>query len=129
MTVSGSIGATDVPPPAKLIPASMAQEYIADLEEKLVALDGAPLYLIEDGETGASDDLVLDAKVAIEQGRPSEQVPLFTFLDRCFENGWHFRIWLADDHPDAHTRNVVQVGDAKAAVAAMKRGGVFWNAG
>ena len=126
MTVSGAIKAADVPPPGKLVPASQAQTYIARLEPSLSKLDGAPVYLIDDGETGTSDDLVMDAKEAIWEQRPLEHLPFIVLLERCLKNGWPFRVWLADNHPEAHTLNVARISDTKSAIAALERGGVCW---
>jgi hypothetical protein len=92
MTVSGPIAAGDVPPPGKLVPASQAQPYIARLEADLAKLDGRPVFFIDDGETGTSEDLVMDANEAVQDERPTAGLPIVVLMERCFRNGWSFRL-------------------------------------
>jgi len=129
MTVAGAITAADVPPPGKLVPASQAQTYIAQLEAALTKLDGSPVYLIDDGETGTSDDLVMETKEAICEKRPTDNLAFIVLLNRCFAQKWSFRVWLAGNQTNAHVRNVSLVADVASTVAALERGGVCWHAG
>src|SRR6185312_11778767 len=99
ITISGSITAADVPAPAVLVPASKAQAYIADLEPELAKLDGAPVYFVDDGETGTSEDLVMAANEAANEGRPTDHLPVVVLFERCIRNGWNFRVWLAHNDP------------------------------
>src|SRR5690348_3910690 len=111
MTISGAIKADDVPASAQLIPARNAQAYVANLEPALAKLDGAPVFLVDDGESGTSHNLVSEIGDAIVGDRPLEEIPIVTLLTKCFRNGWSFRVWLADNDPEAHTKNTTTVSN------------------
>src|SRR5260221_1064800 len=129
MTVSGPIAENDVPPPGRLVPASKAQPYVARLEADLAKLAGSPVFCIDDGETGTSEELVMDANEAATEGKPLAELPVVVLMERCFRNGWNFRVWLADNDPDAHVRRIDAVRDLKAAIASIARSrGVCWHA-
>jgi len=129
MTVSGSIAEADVPLPGRLVPASKAQAYVAGLEAELAKLDGSPVFFIDDGESGTSEELVMEANEAALEGRPIADLPIVVLMERCIRNGWSFRVWLADSDPGAHLRRVDAINDLKSAIAAIaKSRGVCWHA-
>src|SRR5688572_5272108 len=128
MTVSGAHDPSVVPTPAQLVQASVAQEYVADLAKEIEALDGGPVYLLDDGETGTSDAVIMHAKDELWSGGTIENTTLASVLRWCFSNGFNFRIWLADNNPRAHVENAEPVRDFDSAVKALKRGGAYWHA-
>ena len=121
MTVAGSITAGDVPPPGRLVPASKAQPYIARLEADIARLDGSPVYLIDDGESGTSEDLIMETNEALWEERPVAELPLVILLERCFKNNWNFRAWLATNDSEAHVKGLETVGDLRSALEAVRK--------
>jgi hypothetical protein len=129
MTVAGSIAAGDVPPPAKLVPAAQAQSYIAKLEPHLIELDGGPVYLVDDGDSGTSEDVVMETYEALWAKQPVGGLPFVVLLERCFDRGWNFRVWLAGNDTSDHTKNIKRVTDVNAVLESIQNhGGVFWHA-
>lgn len=128
VTISGTVTEADVLVPARLIPASKAQRYIANLEAELKRLDGAPVYLVEDGDTGTSEDLVMEVNEALWEGRPASGLPLVVMLERCFVNKRNFRFWLANSSASSHV-HVHPVPDINSVLEAIRtcRDG-YWHA-
>lgn len=104
VTVSGEISPSDVPAPAQLVAAAKAQDYVAKLERDLASLDGEPVYFIDDGESGTSEELVMAVGEALREGEPVANLPLVVIIERCFRSGWSFRIWNASDSTGEHRR-------------------------
>jgi hypothetical protein len=128
MTVSGSIAAISLKD-AELIPAREAQSYIASLEGKLESLDGTPVFLVHDKETGTSDLLVSDLKDALLEGTNPNSVPLMAILNSCFKAGISFRIWLANNDMNALVSNSEEVSDLVTTLEALRlRCGAWWHA-
>ena len=130
MTISGKVSAGDVPATAILVPAASAQAYVANLESRLAQLDGAPVFFVDDGESGTSHDLVGQVGDALVEGRPLREVPFIVLLERCIRNGWNFRVWLADNDPQAHVKNTIPVANFDAVLENMEQGRVCvcWHA-
>jgi hypothetical protein len=129
MTISGrfsdSIGSGEV----ELIPAASAQDYIARLESELVQLDGGPLYLVHDKESGTSDIIVSDLVSALLSEECISGLSLTEILQVCFTLGANFRIWLATNDPMAHINNPIEVRDLAATQAALQaHRGAWWHA-
>src|SRR4051812_33986507 len=102
MTISG------VPPNVEdlegvtLVPVAETQDYVRDCAAELEAVDGSPLYFVDDCETGTSHDLVVDGENYIRgNGSPTGNV-LVTLIERLAANGNAFRIWWANNDPRAH---------------------------
>ena len=91
-------------------------------------MDGGPVYLLDDDETGTSDAIIMDAKDELWSGKTIESTTLAKVLRWCFTNGFNFRIWLADNNPRAHLENAEPVRDFESAVKALSRGGAYWHA-
>jgi len=129
VTVSGSIAESDMPPGAKLVPAAKAENYyIARLERDLAELDGAPVYFIDDGETGTSEELVLAVGEALRERKAVETLPLVVLLEKCIRNKWNFRIWHATNDTGEH-RRVAPAQDLGATLASIAHDrGVFSHA-
>lgn len=127
MTIAGVI-----PDPTgvqvQFVRAGDAQEYIARLEGELVRLDGGPLYLVDDGETGTSDIVVSDFVNALVSGKGTGGLALTDILNACFAQGTNFRIWLASNDLMSHT-NAVEVGELAGVQAGLEAWrGVWWHA-
>src|SRR5687767_5337579 len=102
MTIAGAVTAGDVPTNATLVPVKDAQAYVARLESELAQLDGTPVFLVDDGESGTSHGFVTEVGEALFQDLPLREVPFVILLESCFRHRWSFRVWLADDDPQAH---------------------------
>jgi hypothetical protein len=102
MTISGSpVDLSDLKP-IELIEAAKAQKYIQDLEQDLIREDGGPVYLVHDGSTWTSHNFIGDAIDHYSETGTIEGMALFTLIKRLISNGNNFRIWYADDSPNAH---------------------------
>jgi len=130
MTISGAVTAADVPATALLVPAANAQAYVAKLESSIARLDGAPVFLVDDGESGTSHNLVSQVGDALVEDRQLREVPFIALLERCIRNGWHFRVWLADNDPLAYVKNTTPVANFDSVLENMKQGRVCvcWHA-
>ena len=131
MTLGGRMRPADWPTALALIPANMAQAYVVALELELIALDGGPIFLVEDGETGTSDVAVADLVSALEDDMDVSSLAVFKLMSSCVSSGVSFRIWWAGrDDSAAHKRLVVDVENVAAATQALKSGkGVRWHPG
>ena len=128
MTVAGNISrlSSNV---AELIPAHLAQPYIANLQARLESLDGSPVYLVHDGESGTSDRVVVDLKTALWEEVDPSSTALFAILSICFESGISFRIWLANNDPNALVVTSEQVISMASTLEALRlRCGAWWHA-
>lgn len=128
MTVTGKIAPLSSNA-IELIPAHLAQDYIAKLEAHLESMDGSPVYLVHDGESGTSDGLVADLKAALWEKTDPSATTLYCILSTCFESGINFRIWLASDAPDALATTSEAVSDMASTLEAFKlQHGAWWHA-
>jgi len=129
MTISGNIPVETPGPDVELMPASLAQPYIAKLESSLAGLDGAPVYLVHDKETGTSDNLVSELHNGFLEEENAASLPISNFLDYCFRNKLNFRVWLADNNPNAFLENSAHVINLETALQSIKnRQGAWWHA-
>ncbi len=90
--------------PLELIPAEQAQYYIRDLQALLSQEDGAPIYLVHDGETGTSHNFINDASSYLFHGGTLAGSPLLELCKRLCKQGHVFRIWWASNEENAHTQ-------------------------
>jgi|GEM_PF-1900977 len=129
MTIGGRLRAADQPPDLVLVPAKDAQAYVAALEPELFALDGGPVTLVDDGESGTSDVAVADLVSALEDDADISSLPIFKLMIACASSGASFRIWWAGgDDPSPHKSRVVEAFDMDTAIQALKSGrGVCWR--
>lgn len=129
MTVSGAIPNSEVVAGLELVPAALAQSYIALLESELAEEDGAPLFLVHDGATGTSDLLISDLQEAIADGRSPTALPAYQMIQLCFSKAVPFRVWLARDSADDHKRHPVDVNNIGEVCQALNSGhGAKWSA-
>lgn len=129
MTISGRVPATGLSSRVELIPAAKAQDYLASLELKLIALDGGPVYLVHDKETSTSDNLVSEFQDAFMDGKNIESLPLVSVLNFCFKNRLNFRVWRADNDMNAYLKNSNEVKDVGSALESIKnQRGAWWHA-
>jgi hypothetical protein len=129
MTLGGQVRAVDPPGALRLIPAHEAQPYVVALEPELVALDGGPVFLVEDGETGTSDVAVADVVSALEDDVDVSAFAIFRLMTTCLSSGISFRVWWAGGNsPASHRSRVVEVENVEAAMHALKSGkGARWH--
>ncbi|WP_143707434.1 hypothetical protein [Uliginosibacterium sp. TH139] len=129
MTVSGRIPNSEVVAGVELVPAANAQRYISSLEGELAEEDGAPVFLVHDGETGTSDLLIGDLQEAISDSGSATELAAYQMIQLCFAKSVPFRIWLARDSADDHKRHPVDVqciGDVCQALISGR--GAKWSA-
>ncbi len=101
MTTAGErIDISDLAP-LELVEASKAQNYLQNIAPDISAADGMPLYLIHDGETGTSDDFVSAVYEHVESFDSLEGLVLSILLERLIQSKNSFRIWWANNRPDA----------------------------
>lgn len=111
----------------EFLPAAEAQNYVSRLEDELGRLDGSPVLLVHDQESGTSDIIVSDFVNALVTGEGTDN-PLHEILKTCFRTGTNFRIWLATNDPMAH-KNVVEIHDLSGVQTALREfRGVVWHA-
>ncbi|TSK04456.1 MAG: hypothetical protein FPO08_19240 [Geobacter sp.] len=128
MTISGAIPEDELIPDIEFLPANSAQAYIANLERVLAELDGAPVFLVHDMETGTSDIAVADLENALIGGEEIAYLPLFKVLKACFKHKVNFRIWWADNDDEAYTGNSEAVLDIESALNSIRLGkGAYWH--
>lgn len=128
MTISGDLLNDELIPGIEFIPAGAAQAYIADLERPLAALDGAPVFLVHDTETGTSDIAVADLENALINHEEVENLSLFRVLQACFKHKINFRIWWADNDDEAYRKNSGAVQDIESALISIRSGqGAYWH--
>ncbi|XLZ68554.1 hypothetical protein ABT364_18665 [Massilia sp. SR12] len=127
MTISGAT--SDIPTifGIGLMLASDAQDYVKSLASELETLDGAPVHLVHDGETGTSDLIIADLENSLLVGDPVNDLPAAQLLQACFKNGLSFRIWWANNDLRAHIANALSVTDLAEAYEAIRvRRGATW---
>lgn len=129
MTIAGRLDQSRLPAQAELLPAKHAQSYIASLTSDLESLDGGPIHLVHDRETGTSDILVSELVDALLEQRDISSLPIGRVLEACFENAINFRIWLASNNPVAYKTHTTQASSMASVLAALKNGsGAWWHA-
>lgn len=106
MTISGSPPDTAIGI-AAFVPASQAQEYIQRLEVDISATDGAPLYLVDDKESGTSSNIITQAENSFHMRGTIMDTDFMRILKACALNGNTVRIWWAYDRSAVH-RQVVR---------------------
>lgn len=102
MMVSGNAPDLSGLEPIEFVDVAKAQYYIEGLAEQLIDLDGRPLFLVHDGRSGTSDELVSPAEVSVMMGEPIENTLLDRLLNRLSTGNHTIRIWYAGRGSDAH---------------------------
>ena len=111
MIISGAISDMPTVPGVELLLADDAQDYIKSLASELVDLDGKPVHLAHDCETGTSDIIIADLENALRADEETGEFPAAKILHACFKTGLDFRIWWANDDPRAFFANVLPVAN------------------
>lgn len=128
MTIVGATSEMPAIVGVELVAAEHAQNYIKLLAAELGRLDGKPVHLVHDCETGTSDMIVADLEIGLWEGVDSSCLRGAQVMQACFDNRMSFRIWWASNDPNAHINNIAQVSDLAEAFAAIKSGrGVTWT--
>ena len=104
MTVSGVVPNLSGLEPIEFVEVAKAQYYLEGLADQLTELDGGPLFLVHDGHSGTSDDVVSPAVTSVRMGEPLENTPLNSLLNRLSKGTHTLRIWDAGRGSDAHLR-------------------------
>ena len=95
IVISGAGAGSLSVPVGHLVALSDAQPYLSTLSSRIAQLDGSPSFHWDDGSTGTSHELVPE---------PHEHSILATLADTietCANNQLVFRMWWANDKPDA----------------------------
>ena len=95
MTTSGRAVQFTGVEPVELIRAGEAQHYLQKLEQELSARDGSPVFLVHDGTTGTSHDLVVEAEQRYHVHGSIQGTRLLKVISALAENGNTLRIWWA----------------------------------
>ncbi|MBA5637886.1 hypothetical protein H3H37_12560 [Duganella sp. LX20W] len=128
MTISGAISAVPAIDGIELLLADDAQKYIKSLANELACLDGTPVHLVHDCETGTSDVVIADLENALLDGKEVYDLPAARILQACFDNGLSFRIWWANNDRDAYISNALPVSDLRKTFEAIKaHRGAIWG--
>jgi hypothetical protein len=109
MTVAGSLPSLHLSDSGsvRFIPISEAQPYLQALAPDIAKADGVPLFLVEDGETGTSHEIVVDAEDRLGRGETLNGTVMFTLMQAFADRGNTFRVWWAANKPDAYNSGVV----------------------
>lgn len=93
ITTSGAYVDFGLMTPFKLVPIAEAGSHLSKLADKLEVLDGSPVYFVDDGATGTSDDVLdLAEDQMIEQG-DFDGTPLDEVITLLHRKGNAIRIW------------------------------------
>jgi hypothetical protein len=87
--------------PLELIPVMQAQTYLQELAPTIITADGEPLFLVHDGKTGTSHDLLVTAAENWYLDRTVGDRKLLSLLQLVCDSSHVFRIWWAGD-PNSH---------------------------
>jgi hypothetical protein len=99
-TISGADVSEERVPGLVFTLASEAQEYVRKLSPAIAALDGAPVFLCDDGRSWTSHDFICDAEDFVRENETLAGSPLEPLLDLCERRGAVLRVWWADNDPN-----------------------------
>ena len=128
MTITGNIALNDLDNHLELIPANKSQPYISNLEAQLKSVDGGNIYLVHDLETDTSDIVVGEFIEYVLFQKPYQELPLYSLIQKCFQQKINFRFWLACNDPDDFNKSI-KVKDMSGIINTIKQHkGVYWHA-
>lgn len=81
--------------PVELVEAALAQDYIRDRAPAICEVDGEPLFLVHDGESQTSHDLVVPAYNQILDRAPLSDTDFGKILTDLLVAGHTVRVWDA----------------------------------
>jgi hypothetical protein len=85
-------------------PALQAQEYVRGLASAIAELDGSPVHLCDDGESGTSHNFICDVEDFVRENETLAGSPLEPVLELCERRRAVLRVWWADNDADAYLR-------------------------
>ena len=111
----------------EFVPASNSQQYIRALEHDLASVDGQPIFLVHDEKTSTSENFISDAETHLQMKDTLEGTALLRLFQRLADSNITFRIWWADDGPDAHSRvtNFSSLSELLSTINTQMRKGQF----
>jgi hypothetical protein len=86
----------------RLVPMNEAQKYILALSAEIQETDGSPLFLVDDGESGTSHNIVVDAENNLHENGTLDGTTLLKLMEQFTQSGNYFRIWYASNTPSSH---------------------------
>jgi len=86
--------------PAELLPVEQAQDYVRELAPKLIEMDGSPLYLVHDGESGTSHDVVRPGRNRVFSDKSAEETLFASVVRDLLTSGHTIRVWDAGSASD-----------------------------
>ena len=104
---------------AELIPATDAQDYVQQLANKSGFTGHGTLFLIHDGSTGTSDELIVASESEVFEGVLPEATTLLKMVRRVLSRNTSFRIWWAGE--SGEPEHVVRCNSPEAAIDTLIR--------
>jgi hypothetical protein len=80
---------------AELIPAADAQDYVQQHANKSGFAGHGTLFLVHDGSTGTSDELIVASESEVFEGVLPEATTMLKMVRRILSRNTSFRIWWA----------------------------------
>lgn len=104
MTVAGDISSLKLEGTDgfRLVPVAEAQKYIQNLAAEIQEADGSPLFLVDDGESGTSHNIVCQAQDSLNENGTLDGTIMLKLMEQFAQNGNPLRIWWATNDPRAH---------------------------
>ena len=84
----------------ELLPIERAQDYIKKLAPKIIELDGSPLFLVHDGESGTSHDVVCPGLNRVFSDSSAETTVFASVVRDLLTSGHTIRVWDAGSISD-----------------------------
>jgi hypothetical protein len=105
-TLSGADVSSEQVPGLRLTPALQAQDYVRARAVAIAELDGSPVYLCDDAESGTSHNFICDVEDFVRENQTLVASPLEPLLDLCERRDLVLRVWWANNDPDAYLKTV-----------------------
>lgn len=106
----------------ELIPLEQCHQYLVNLISVISTVDGSPIFLVSDRETGSSDLLVSALYDAVLDEADYSSLDIYELLKVCFEAGINFRLWGANNNLNAWTDYSIRVSTLQQAVEGIGHG-------
>lgn len=113
--------------PVELLETALAQDYIRDRTSAICEVDGEPLFLVHDGESQTSHDIVVPAYNQILDRAPLSDTDFGKILTDLLIAGHTVRVWDAGAMSDKETLGLTLAeydspGDALRAIVNLVLG-------
>ena len=86
----------------EIVPALDVQNYVHPIAQTLTGMNQASAFLVHDGTTGTSDDLVANGENALIDNGTLEGTSLLSVIRRLAAQGNAILIWWANNNPLAY---------------------------